>query len=48
MSLKLIKKFDESFDTKNLVEEIIDDENNEFIYKFACRKKDEIEILKVH
>ena len=46
LEVKLIKKIDESFDTKNLVEEIIDDENNEFIYKFACRKKDEIEILK--
>ena len=46
LEVKFIKKIDENFDKTNLIEEIIDNENNEFIYKFASRNKSEIENLK--
>ena len=46
LEVKFSKKIDENFDKTNLIEEIIDNENNEFIYKFASRNKSEIENLK--
>lgn len=46
LEVKFSKKIDENIDKTNLIEEIIDNENNEFIYKFGSRNKSEIENLK--